>query len=372
MIYFDNAATSFPKPPETYTELSRVLTECVGNPGRGAHKPSLAAAEVIYDCRCELAKLFGSCVPENIIFTQNATAALNLCIKGLIKKGMHVLISDREHNATFRPIYKLSKEGVCRYSVFSTEGDALASLKAQRRKETALVIATEVSNVSGLALPIESIGAFCQKEGLMLIIDGSQGAGHRVPFLQTTYFDAYCAPAHKGLFGIAGLGFAILKDPSGLPTLIEGGSGVSSFSPEMPMEAPERFEAGTPPTPAIGALLGGVRAIERIGLTAIEERETALRRRLCENLSVIRGITVTEPENRGGVLSFFHGEKRPEEIASGLAEEGIAVRGGYHCAPLAHKALGTEKWGTVRASLGFYNTEREIDVFSRTLSRLLL
>lgn len=371
MIYFDNAATSFPKPPETYEGLSRVLSECVGNPGRGAHKPSLSAAETIYDCREEIADFFGSGVPENVLFSLNATGSLNLCIKGFLKRGMHVLISDLEHNATFRPVYKLCKEGICRYSVFSTRGDVLASLHANRREETAVVIATEVSNVSGRALPIEEIGAYCKKEGLCFIIDGSQGAGHRPPILEKTYFDAYCAPAHKGLFGIAGLGFAILRNPRGLSTLIEGGSGVSSLSPDMPKEAPERFEAGTPPTPAIGALLGGIRALKRIGVDAIGEKETLLRKRLCENLSVIRGITVVEPENEGGVVSFFHGQKKPEEIARGLAEEEIAVRGGYHCAPLAHKTIGTERLGTVRASLGFYNTEKEIDVFSRTLLRLL-
>lgn len=371
MIYFDNAATSFPKPPEAYEQLSRVLSECMGNPGRGAHKPSLAAAEVIYDCRCEIAEFFGSGVPENVLFSLNATTALNLSIKGFLKRGMHILISDMEHNATFRPVYKLCKEGLCCYSVFSTRGDVTENIRACRRKDTAMVIATEVSNVSGRILPIKEIGDYCQKEGLLFIIDGSQGAGHRPPLLQKTYFDAYCAPAHKGLFGIAGLGLAILRDPHRLSTLIEGGSGVSSLSPDMPKEAPERFEAGTPPTPAIGALLGGIRALQRIGVGAIGEKETLLRKRLCENLSVIPGITVIEPENEGGVVSFFHGQKRPEEIAKGLAEEGIAVRGGYHCAPLAHKALGTEKEGTVRASLGVYNTEKEIDHFSRTLSRLL-
>ncbi len=371
MIYFDNAATSFPKPPETYEELSRVLSECVGNPGRGAHKPSLAAAETIYDCRTLIAELFGSGVPENVVFSLNATAALNLSIKGMAKKGAHILISDLEHNATFRPVFKLCKEGLCRYSVFSTKGDLLENIKAKRKRETAMVIATEVSNVTGRPLPIQEIGAFCQKEGLCFIIDGSQGAGHRLPLLEKTYYDAYCAPAHKGLFGIAGLGFAILRTPEKISTLIEGGSGVSSFSPFMPKESPERFEAGTPPTPAIGALLGGLRALRRIGFDAIAEKEARLRKRLCEGLSVIGGITVIEPQNDGGVVSFLHREKKVDLIASSLAKEGIAVRGGYHCAPLAHQAIGTERTGTVRASLGFFNTEREVDGFLKTLSGLI-
>ncbi len=372
MIYFDNAATSFPKPPETYAELSRVLSECVGNPGRGAHEPSLAAAEVIYDCRASIAELFGSGAPENVVFSLNATSALNLSIKGMAKKGAHILISDLEHNATFRPVFKLYKEGRCRYSVFSTKGDLIENIKAVRKSTTTTVIATEVSNVTGRALPIKEIGDFCKKEGLSFIIDGSQGAGHRPPLLEEIYYDAYCAPAHKGLFGIAGLGFAILRSPQRVSTLIEGGSGVSSFSPLMPQKSPERFEAGTPPTPAIGALLGGLRALQRIGIDAVAQKEAALRKKLCEGLSVIKGITVIEPENEGGVVSFFHREKKVDLIASLLAKEGIAVRGGYHCAPLAHQAIGTEKTGTVRASLGFFNTEREVDTFLKTLSGLLL
>ncbi len=372
MIYFDNAATSYPKPPETYNELSRVLSRCVGNPGRGAHKPSLEAAETIYDCRAEIAEIFGSGVPENIVFSLNATSALNLSIKGMSKRGAHILISDLEHNATFRPVFKLQREGLCRYSVFSTKGNVIENIKKARQSDTTVLIATEVSNVTGRPLPIKEIGDLCQKEGFRFIIDGSQGAGNRPPLLEKTYYDAYCAPAHKGLFGIAGLGFAILREPEKLSTLIEGGSGVSSFSPLMPKRSPERFEAGTPPTPAIGALFGGLRFLKRVGFSAVAEKETELRKRLCEGLSVIRGITVIEPQNEGGVVSFFHREKKVDFIASALAERGIAVRGGYHCAPLAHRTIGTEKTGTVRASLGFFNTEWEVDAFLKALSGLLV
>lgn len=371
MIYFDNAATSFPKPGTVLPAVERAIRHCGGNPGRGAHPLAAAAAEEVYNCREEVAGFFGTSAPENVIFCQNATAALNLAIKTRIRPGMHVLLSDREHNAVFRPIFRLASEGLCTYSFFPTDGDIPNAIRASLRKETRMLVCTQISNVTGKALPIEKIGALCRETGIYFIIDAAQSAGHMPISLEKIAYDAFCAPGHKGLFGIPGSGFCILRDGTGLSTYAEGGSGVESLSPEMPKRLPERYEAGTVAVPAIASLAAGIREVKRYGPAAIEEKETELKNELAEALSLIPGIRLYEPENRGGVLSFTHERVSPEEIGRALAEENICVRSGFHCAPLAHRTIGTEEKGTVRASLGIFNTRREVSFFAGTLSRIL-
>lgn len=371
MIYFDNAATSYPKPGTVLPAVEHAIRRCGGNPGRGAHPLAAAAAEEVYACREEVAGLFGTDAPENVVFCQNATAALNLAIKTRVRPGMHVLLSDREHNAVFRPLYRLASEGICTYSFFRTDGDILNGIRAALRKETRMLVCAQVSNVTGKTLPVKEIGALCGKMGIYFIIDAAQSAGHMPIDLGEIACDAFCAPGHKGLFGIPGSGFCIFRDGTGLSTYAEGGSGVESLSPEMPARLPERYEAGTVAVPAIASLAAGIREVKRYGPAAIEERETELKTALAEALSLIPGIRLREPENPGGVLSFTHERVPPETIGASLAEENICVRCGFHCAPLAHRAIGTEEQGTVRASLGIFNTHREVGRFAETLSRIL-
>ncbi len=372
MIYFDNAATSYPKPPSVLAALTESLSRYGGNPGRGSHALALSAAEAIYRTREEIADFLHAPAPENLIFCQNATMAINLALKTRARRGDHILISDREHNAVLRPVDRLHREGLCRYDIFQAAGDVLKNIAAACRPSTRILLCTHVSNVTGKQLPVAEIGAFCRRRGIYFILDASQSVGHLPIDLGTLPCDAFCAPGHKGLYGMMGAGFLILRSPQGLSEYIEGGSGVNSLSPHMPKELPERYEAGTLPTPAILSIGAGIRTLREVGVEAIEAHETRLRSLLVEGLSAFPTVTVYEPQNRGGVLSFADREKDPEQIGASLDEAGICVRCGFHCAPLAHRALGTEaRGGTVRLSLGMYNTEGEVESFLRALRRIL-
>ena len=371
MIYFDNAATTWPKPPGVLRELKRSITLYGGNPGRASHELSLRAAEKIDEVRHGVAALFSLPHPENVVFTLNATYALNLAIRTRVRRGMHVLISDREHNAVYRPVCRLSAEGIAEFDVFSTRGDVRRNIEALLRPETGMLICNHVSNVDGAVAPIDKIGAVCREYGLYFIIDASQSAGH-VPlsFAPNAQPDALCAPAHKGLFGVQGCGFAWLKSAEELATFLEGGSGASSRLPTMPTSLPEKMEAGTLPTPAIAALGEGIRFLRSVGIDAVAAREAKLADRLYEHLSGEERIRIFRGEG-AGLLSFICRGISPDKMTSLLDARGICVRGGLHCAPLAHTACGTGEAGAVRVSFSYFNREAEVDRFAEVLLSLL-
>ncbi len=371
MIYFDNAATSYPKPSSVRRALELAATEFGGNPGRGGHRLTLAAAEMVYDCRAELADFFGLSFPERIVFTAGATMALNLAIFTRVRRGMHILISDREHNAVLRPVLRLVGEGIAEYDIYPTRGDVVANIAKRIRPNTGIVIACHISNVNGFTLPLPPIAALCRDRGISLIVDAAQSAGHIPIDLKEIPCDAFCAPAHKGLLGVAGGGFAILNNTDGLPPFLAGGSGANSLSHDMPQELPERYEAGTLPTPAIAALRAGVRYLREYGTERVAAEESALRSRILEGLSVIPGIRLYEPECQSGLLAFTHKELPPERLARLLDEQGICVRAGYHCAPLAHRTLGTPSGGCVRISLGCGNHPSDGERFLSALTNIL-
>lgn len=370
MMYFDHAATSFPKPRPVERALARSLREYGGNPGRGAHRLSLASAEMIYDCRCELCDLFGAEDPAHVIFCGGATAALNMAILSRVRRGTHILMSDREHNAVRRTVLRLASEGIAEYSIFSTGEGMLSDIEGKIRENTEILVACHVSNVTGFTLPIERIGALCRRHGIFFIVDAAQSAGHTPLHFPTTLCDALCLPAHKGLLGISGLGALILGKEGGTPLLV-GGSGVDSLSPDMPSSLPERYEAGTLPTPAIAALRLGVRYLRAYGIERLEGESMAIKKRLLAGLSEMRGITLYEPDAPAALVAFTHEGLPPEVLAERLDRVGICVRAGYHCAPLAHKTVGTPDGGCVRLSLGYGNTLREADKFLTALSRIL-
>lgn len=370
MIYFDHAATSYPKPPAVFTAIEQTLRERGGNPGRSAHPLSLAAAEKIYETRETLARFFDSTAPESFIFTHNATHALNLALKSAVLPGDHVLLSDLEHNAVFRPVYRLFRDRIISFSVFRTSGDILANIEAVRQKNSRILICTHMSNVNGQSLPVEKIADYCRKKGLYFILDASQSAGHVPISLRTLDPDAFCAPAHKGLFGIQGAGFVYLRSKEGLSEYMEGGSGSHSLSPEMPDTLPERYEAGTLATPAIAALCAGIETLEKLGgAQAAEQKEKALAERCREMLSSIKGTELYADE-KSGLFSFNLRGYPSEALAELLGEKGFAVRGGFHCAPLAHRTLRTGEQGAVRVSFGITNREEELDSFYRTLCEI--
>ncbi len=368
MIYLDNAATTWKKPPGVYAAIRKALHACGGNPGRSSHALSLAAAEAIDHVRCSLAALIGASEPGHIIFCQNATEALNLAILTRVQRGDHILISDREHNAVYRPVCRLAREGIADFDVFSTKGDAIAAIKPLLRENTRMLICNHVSNVDGAVAPVSRIGKFCRERGIYFIVDASQSLGHMPLSCQEIGADALCGPGHKGLFGIQGCGFAYLKSAKGLREFLSGGSGSASRLPEMPPTLPERMEAGTLPTPAIMALGAGVDFLRRITPEAIAAHEKTLSLRLAERLSALPGVQLY---GGGGVLSFTLASHTPDAITDLLDRHHICVRGGLHCAPLAHTALGTAEGGTVRVSLSYFNTAREIDRFVSCLKQCL-
>ena len=379
MIYLDNAATSFPKPRSVIEEVARCMRLYCGNPGRGSHRMALAAAEKIYECRTEIASFFGSNHPENVCFTQNTTMALNLAIKGLLRDGDHVLISDMEHNAVYRPIYKLAEEGRITFDVFPTFVSETVSSAARictaiahlTKPNTRMLICAHASNICSATLPLAQIGTFCKRKGIYFVVDAAQSAGHLPIDIEDMSIDALCVPGHKGLFGPQGSGFVLWREDVTAKTLIEGGSGFHSLDGEMPLESPERFEAGTLPTPAIAGLCEGVREVSKIGPSEIAKREKHLTKRLYEMLSTVDGIEIYAPHHQGGVLLFNAKNVSADLLGTELDRRGICVRAGYHCAAIAHKTLQTPDGGAVRVSPGFYNKDSDIDAFYLAVKEIL-
>lgn len=378
MTYLDNAATSFPKPLSVVEEMRRCMLEYGGNPGRGAHALSLAAAGKIFECREELCALFGAADTDRVFFTPNTTFGINTVLKGLLKKGDHVLISDMEHNAVWRPIFRLAELGVIEYDVFKTYAASAhrapwricADIERLVRPNTKMVVCTHASNICSFSLPIREIGTLCKRRGLLLVTDGAQAAGHMHINVSDMGISALCVPGHKGLYGPQGSGAVILGEGVMLDTLIEGGNGVGSLEPNMPVQAPERYEAGTLSTPAIAGLCEGVRALRCIGIDEIAYGERQMGHRIRESLGNMRGIELYGADEAGSIILFNVKGKSSELTASELDRQGICVRGGYHCAALAHRTLGTPQGGAVRVSLGMYNTKADVEALCKALREL--
>lgn len=368
MIYLDNAATSYPKPPAVIKALVRSFKAAPGNPGRSSHKLSVAAAEAIYNCREDISELLNTNDPEGVVFTYNATHALNLAIKSYINDGDHVITSDIEHNAVIRPLEKLKNEGRISYNVFCSDDVLEQSIEKLIKENTACIISTNQSNVTGKRIPLEILSKIAKRHGIKLIIDASQSLGHFEIDLEKCPCDILCGPAHKGLFGIQGAGFAVFSDTSRKKSWIEGGSGTDSISTQMPLYLPEGYEAGTLGTPAICALGAGVRYVKSLGLPYVEHKLNRLTAMLSERLQSIDGIKLYAAEN--GIVSFNLKGLKSSQTAALLDDRRICVRSGLHCAPSAHKKLGTLTEGTVRASLSVQNTKQDIDTTYKIISEL--
>ena len=358
MIYLDNAATSFPKPKSVIREVTNCLTEYCGNPGRGSHKLALAAADKIFETRSLISDFFGYAKCENVIFTPNATYALNLVIKGIISDKCHCIISDLEHNSVLRPLKKMADKYGVDISVFNTDIPLRESIAPLIRPDTRCIITTLCSNVTGKILDISILSQIAKENNLKLIFDASQYAGHRDINLNGLYFTALCCAGHKNLFGIQGSAFAIINEHELLDTLCEGGSGIDSFAKEMPEMLPERYEAGTLSTPSIASLHAGISFLKRVGIHRVENRINALTSLLYEELSMIPQLTVYGSEN--GIVSFNLKDHNSSYVSDELDKLGFATRSGFHCAPLVHEKLMTTERGAVRVSLSYFNTIKEI------------
>ncbi len=369
MIYFDNAATTWQKPDGVMHALHTALHECGGNPGRAAHRLSLSASEAVDAVRVSLAALLSVPDPGRIVFCKNATEALNLAIYTRVQRGDHVLISDREHNAVYRPICRLVRQGIIDFDVFRIDENTEENIQALLRENTRVLVCNHISNVDGKKAPLEAIGHLCRKHGIYFIVDASQSLGHCPVLVNEIGADALCGPGHKGLFGIQGCGFAYLRQERGLREFLSGGSGSASRLPFMPTALPERFEAGTLPTPAILTLGAGVDFVRQVTPCVIADHEKQLTARLRRNLEGQADLHLYGGE--GGLLSLTAQGHTPDELAAALDERGVCVRAGLHCAPLAHSALGTAAEGTLRISFSYFNTESEVDAFSDILLSLL-
>ncbi len=380
MIYLDNAATTFPKPRSVIREVEHAVTDYGGNPGRSGHRLSLEAARAVYACREAVCDEFGG-LPENVVFTQNATHSLNLAIKAFAKKcgGGHVAISSIEHNSVRRPVAALCGDGGWDYSVYDVpalpchDTVMLASIQKCIRKETKILVACHVSNICGITLPIREIGRFCRERGILFIVDASQSAGRLPINVDDCAIDALCCPGHKSLYGVQGVGFCLFAGRAAVDgffdgvTLVEGGSGSNSLDVAMPNELPERFEAGTLMTPAIASLSAGLRFV-KANRGEICGHESRLMRRLRSMLQNTRGVTVYAPHfDDSGILLFNISGKSPDEVTSALDGRGIAVRGGLHCSPLGHATVGTPEFGAVRVSFSPFNSEKDVDAAVMTI-----
>lgn len=358
MIYLDNAATSFPKPKSVITAVEKCIKTYCGNPGRGSHRLSLKASEEIYTARENLAKILSIDSPEKIIFTTNATYALNIAIKTTITDKCHVITSSLEHNSIIRPLTRLSNISGLEYSVFSPYGNLKENIIKCIRPDTKAIICTLMSNVTGFEIPLKELSEIKKEYNLILIVDASQMLGHKKIDLTETPCDVLCGPAHKALFGIQGCGFCVFCDNKKRDSFIEGGSGTNSKSPFMPEYLPERFEAGTLPTPSIVALNAGINYIRKFGFEYIEDKISKLtdcfyERILCCGTEIMVG--------KNGIISFSLNDIPSSIIASELDRAKICVRSGFHCAPWVHRELGSEKFGLTRVSLSLFNSVKEAD-----------
>lgn len=361
MIYLDNASTSFPKPEAVYRRMDEFARQS-GNPGRGGHLLARRAEQEIERVRTLVARFFKASSQERVIFTLNATDALNMALKGFLRPGDHVLTSCLEHNAVSRPLARLAQNGVTFTRVeCDSEGKVdVASLEKQFERNTRLLVLTWVSNVTGTVQPISSVAEICRRRGVKLLVDAAQAAGHVPIDMSASGIDMLACSGHKGLLGPPGTGLLILSDDVDLAPLREGGTGVASNLALQPDTYPQRLESGTPNTVGIAGLGAAVEFLLEIGQQEIAEHERRLIAILQAGLSAIASVKIygsTDPEHRSGILSFNIEGWEPAEVAAVLDHSfGICCRAGLHCSPWAHEALGTYPGGTVRLSVGYFNT----------------
>ncbi len=373
MIYFDNAATTLHK-PDCVKEAVLQAMDSMGNSGRGVHDASLYAGRTIYRARESLAELLGAAAPEQVVFTANATESLNLALGGLFGPGDHVITSVCEHNSVLRPLYRL--QGVelsvlpVKAAVDSKEERqagilAYDELEALLRPNTKALIITHASNLTGNITDLERAAAFAKKHSLLLIVDAAQTAGAVPVDMERMGIDVLCFTGHKGLYGPQGTGGVCVRPGLSIRPLKVGGSGIHSFDREHPSEMPAALEAGTLNGHGIVGLGAAARWLLETGVEQIRAREQALLRRFVDGVKEVEGVTLygnPDLDRRTGIQSLNIRDYDSARVADWLYEDyGIAVRGGAHCAPLMHEALGTREQGAVRFSFSYFNTEAEAD-----------
>lgn len=364
MIYLDNGATSFHKPPQVLQAVCRAMRTCA-NPGRGGYAAAMEAGRIVYQCREEAAALFDA-LPEQVVFTGSCTQGLNMAIRTLVKPGARVLISGFEHNAVTRPLHLLGADIRVAGRKLFDQDDTLEAFERQLRSGVDAAVFTHVSNVFGYILPVEQMAKLCRQYKVPFVMDAAQSAGMLPVSLKELGADFIAMPGHKGLLGPQGTGILLCGR---LPQIfLAGGTGSESLRQEMPEYLPDRAEAGTLNVPGISGLGAGIKYIRRQGTEAILRREQQMAQK-CIRLLEKRGYRVFSGQNQSGTVSFVP-KGDCEEMADQLGALGIAVRAGLHCAPLAHESAGTLETGTVRISFGHDAASCQITALDEAFGRI--
>ena len=376
MIYLDNAATTIHKPEGVAQAMVQALSS-LGNSGRGAHEATLDASRIIYGTREKLARLFGIKDPMRIAFTCNATESLNIAINGLFEKGDHVITTMCEHNSVLRPLYRLEENGV-ELSILPADSKGVpmyGELERLIQQNTRAIVITHASNLSGNVTDLGRVSAITQKYKLLLVVDASQSAGCIPIDVEKMGIDVLCFTGHKGLMGPQGTGGIYVREGLEIRPLKVGGSGVHSYDREHPKEMPTALEAGTLNGTGIAGLFSSLDFILDTGVETIHKKEMKLAKRFFDGIKDLPEVTVYgdwQNSERTAIVSVNLGTEESGQVSDWLWEDyGIAVRAGAHCAPLMHKALGTEKQGAVRFSFSYFNTEEEVDASIQALKEIL-
>ncbi|MGA2670543.1 MAG: aminotransferase class V-fold PLP-dependent enzyme [Dehalococcoidia bacterium] len=380
MIYLDNAATSWPKPPEVLKAMTDVLELAGGNPGRSGHRLSVAAAREVYNAREDIASFFNVTDPLRVIFTANATHAINVALKGLLKPGDHVVTSSIEHNAVMRPLRGLEKQGV-RLSIVPCAADGSLDARDVVRvmnSRTRLVVIMHASNVMGTILPVAEVASVAHEAGALLLVDAAQTAGIIPIDMPAMGIDFLAFTGHKELQGppgIGGLAIGENVDVSQMEPLMRGGTGSRSESEEQPDDLPDKFESGTLNLVGIAGLHAGIQWVQDRGIDTIRAHLKELTQALINGLSELPGIKVYGPldtNSKVAIVSFSVHHKRVSEVSLKLDEEyGILCRVGLHCAPAAHKTMGSFPEGTVRLAPGVFTTMDDISTTIRAIEQII-
>ena len=377
-IYFDNASTSFPKAEGVAEAVYHYIKDCGCNINRGGYDEAYQAEEIVLRTRQQLTELFHGPDCRNVVFTRNITESLNVLLKGFFKAGDHVLVSAMEHNAVMRPLTQLTEQGVS-FDRIPCMADGTLDVSAMNRllrENTRAVVMLHASNVCGTLMPAETVGAFCHAHGLRFILDAAQTAGVFPVDMEAMQIDALAFTGHKGLLGPQGIGGFILQ-PDMVPLvqpLIAGGTGSISHEEQMPSFMPDRFEAGTMNLPGIMGLHAALCWLEQETIDAMRSHELELTERFLSgalDIPCLRVVGRQDIAGRAGVVSVVPENADPALAADALGREyGIMVRVGLHCAPNAHKTLGTFPTGTIRFSFGRWNTPQQVDTALSALREL--
>ena len=381
-IYLDNASTSFPKPPGVVEAVCSYMSEQGTNVGRGDYETAWDVEDALLDTRERVCRLVGGPSPRDVVFTRNVTEALNMVLKGMLRPGDHVVVSSMEHNAVMRPLVQLEGRGVWFSRAQCRPDGTLDPAEVERLigPSTRAVVMTHASNVCGTVLPMAEVGEVCRAHGVRFVVDAAQTAGVLDVDMAAWHADAVCFAGHKGLLGPQGTGGAVIADDLAheIEPLVAGGTGSVSNSEEVPAFMPDRLEAGTPNLPGLMGLRASLGWLEERGVASVREHELSLTGRLLEGLvglearGLVRTVGLPGTEGRVGVVSIQTPGRDPAAVAHELASaHGIQTRVGLHCAPSAHKTLGTYPEGTIRFSVGWATTDEQIDEALEALETIL-